>query len=137
MEGEVILTGFGTTTLANLAELCQILAIFSEEEAINALNALIGMIGFIQPEQAVPQPIIEEIIQCVLEALDIDTDTNDISGGLATSNINADTSAFDINTSGGQVASFSSPTIAQGTEASSSALEKVEKLKKQWLDLLP
>jgi hypothetical protein len=70
------------------------------------------------------------------------------AGGLASSNINTDISAFDINTAGGLAtsnintgdvaSSFSSPpTIAQGTEASSSALEKTEKLKQQWLDLLP
>ena len=48
------------------------------------------------------------------------------------------TTAFDINTAGGLTASFSSPpTISQGTEEDLSALEKIEKLKKQWLDLLP
>ena len=72
-----------------------------------------------------------------------------LQGSLTASNLNTDTSAFDINTAGGQAtsntntvdiaSSFSSPpTMAQGTEeASSSALEKVEKLKQQWLDLLP
>ena len=49
------------------------------------------------------------------------------------------TTAFDINTAGGLIASsFSSPpTIAQGTEEDLSALEKIEKLKQQWLELLP
>jgi hypothetical protein len=36
----------------------------------------------------------------------------------------------------GLAASFSPPTIAQGTE-DLTALEKIEKLKKQWLELLP
>ena len=69
-------------------------------------------------------------------------------GDLTTSNLNIDISAFDINTAGGLetsnintgdlASSFSSPpTTAQGTEASSSALEKTTKLKQQWLDLLP
>ena len=61
------------------------------------------------------------------------------SAGLATSDINTDTSAFDINTAGNIAPSFSSqPTISQETEEdSSSALAKIEKLKQQWLDLLP
>jgi hypothetical protein len=71
----------------------------------------------------------------------VDAEDPDCSppGGLTASNINTSTSSFDINTSGGPAASsFSSPpTIAQETEASSSALEKVTKLKQQWLDLLP
>jgi hypothetical protein len=58
------------------------------------------------------------------------------TGGLVSSNINTDLSASNINT-GGLASSFSSPpTIAQGTE-DMSALEKIEKLKKQWLELLP
>jgi hypothetical protein len=65
-------------------------------------------------------------------ALNNNIDNTDFNTNTAT------TSAFDINTSGGLSPSFSSPpTIAQGTEASSSALEKVTKLKQQWLDLLP
>jgi hypothetical protein len=72
------------------------------------------------------------------------------AGGLTSSNINTDTSAFDINTAGdmatsdintGDIApSFSSPpTIAQGVENSAglTSLEKITKLKQQWLDLLP
>ena len=50
------------------------------------------------------------------------------------------TTAFDINTAGDLTPSFSSPpTIAQETEDSSelTAIEKIEKLKKQWLELLP
>ena len=72
----------------------------------------------------------------LVDAADPDCTTQ---GGLTASNINTSTSSSDINTPGGLVASsFSSqPTIAQGTEASSSALEKVTKLKKQWLELLP
>ena len=50
------------------------------------------------------------------------------------------TSSFDINTAGNIAPSFSSPpTISQETPDSTglTALEKVEKLKIQWLDLLP
>jgi len=51
---------------------------------------------------------------------------------------NTGISAFDINTAGGLTPSFSSPpTITQGTEEDLTALEKIEKLKKQWLGLLP
>jgi len=58
--------------------------------------------------------------------------------GLTSSNLNTDISAFDINTAGGLTSSFSSsPTIDQGTGDNLSALEKITKLKSQWLDLLP
>ena len=45
----------------------------------------------------------------------------------------------DINTAGGKRSSFSSPpTIAQGTEEGDlSALEKITKLKQQWMELTP
>lgn len=61
------------------------------------------------------------------------------AGGLTASNINSDTSlSFDINTSSGLASPFSSPPIiAQETEEDLSALEKVTKLKQQWLSLLP
>jgi len=66
------------------------------------------------------------------------TNSNSLGSSIAP-NINTDTSSSNINTAGGLVASsFSSPpTIAQGTEQDLSALEKIEKLKQQWLDLLP
>jgi hypothetical protein len=48
-------------------------------------------------------------------------------GGLTSSNTNT----------GSQLSSFSQPTIAQGTEEDLSAMEKITKLKTQWLDLLP
>ena len=49
---------------------------------------------------------------------------------------NTDTSSFDISTSKGIAPSFySPPTISQGTEEDLSALEKVEKLKAQWMEL--
>jgi hypothetical protein len=47
-----------------------------------------------------------------------------------------DVSVKSIKNTGGLGASFSPPTIAQGTE-DLTALEKIEKLKKQWLELLP
>jgi hypothetical protein len=135
----VTVDGFDIGIAINdLAAYCTLISLASTEESLSetvrsillALNERV-----LPPEDAIPEPIIEEIIQCVLEALDIET--NDISGSLTASNINTDTSAFDINTSGGLASSFSSqPTITQGTE-DSSALAKVAKLKQQWLDLLP
>ena len=47
-----------------------------------------------------------------------------------------DVSVKSIKNTGGLASSFSPPTIAKGTE-DLSALEKIEKLKKQWLELLP
>ena len=47
-----------------------------------------------------------------------------------------DVSVKSIKNTGGLAASFSPPTIPQGTE-DLTALEKIEKLKKQWLELLP
>ena len=68
---------------------------------------------------------------------DVSIKSNKNTGHLASSNINTGPSASDINTSGHLASSFSSkPIIAQGTE-DLSALEKIIKLKKQWLDLLP
>jgi hypothetical protein len=60
--------------------------------------------------------------------------------GLAAFDINKDSSTnFEAKDDkvGTLVPSFSSPAIAQGTEEDLSALEKIEKLKKQWLELLP
>ena len=48
-----------------------------------------------------------------------------------------DVSVKSIKNKGGLAASFSPPTIAQETEEGLSALEKITKLKTQWLDLLP
>ena len=66
------------------------------------------------------------------------TNSNSLGSSIAP-NTNTDTSSSNINTAGGLVASsFSSPpTIAQGTEEDLSALEKIEKLKQQWIELLP
>ena len=66
------------------------------------------------------------------------TNSNSL-GSLIAPNTNTDTSSSNINIAGGLVASsFSSPpTIAQGTEEDLSALEKIEKLKQQWIELLP
>jgi hypothetical protein len=62
-------------------------------------------------------------------------------GGLTASDINTDTSSSsNINTAGGLASSFSSqPTIAQGTEDSPelTAMEKITKLKQQWMELTP
>ena len=65
------------------------------------------------------------------------TNSNSLGSSIAP-NINTYTSAFDINT-GGMTPSFSPPTIAQGVENSAgfTALEKITKLKQQWIELLP
>ena len=55
-------------------------------------------------------------------------------GGLTASNINTATSSSNINT-GGVVSSFSQPTIAQET-GDLTAMEKITKLKTQWLNQL-
>jgi hypothetical protein len=90
-------------------------------------------------------PLIDEIcnnqIDDDLDGL-VDAGDPDCSlgtGGLTASNIITDTSlSSNINTAGSQAASFfSPPTIAQETEEGLSALEKITKLKTQWLDLLP
>ncbi len=61
------------------------------------------------------------------------------AGGLTASNMNTDTLAFDINTSGSLASSFSSPpTIAQETTKDDlTAMEKIIKLKQQWIELTP
>ena len=65
------------------------------------------------------------------------TNSNSLGSSIAL-NINTDISSSNINTAGSLAPSFSfPPTIAQGTEEDLSALEKIEKLKKQWLELLP
>ena len=69
--------------------------------------------------QCIGDPICESLLQAQM--------TNSNSLGSST-NINTDTSEFQ--------GTVHSPTIAQGIEESS-ALEKITKLKKQWLDLLP
>ena len=78
--------------------------------------------------QCIGDPLCERLLQAQM--------MNSNSLGSST-NINTDTSAFDINTAGGLASSFSSPPrITQGTE-DLSALEKTTKLKQQWLELLP
>ena len=73
------------------------------------------------------------------QTCDIDNLYEVRAAALTSSNINTDTSAFDINTAGDIASSFSSPpTIAQETtEDDLTAMEKTTKLKQQWLDLLP
>ena len=100
----------------------------------------------------IPTDKINDILDCLEElygvvfprTIDRDSlllrlmNSNSLGSSIAP-NINTDTSSFDINTAGSLVtSSFSSPpTIAQETEDDLSALEKVEKLKQQWIDLLP
>jgi hypothetical protein len=89
------------------------------------------------PESIVATGTIEagESQTCTLDNL---YEASTIAGGLTSSNINTDTSAFNINSLEGLASSFSSPlTITQGTEQDLSALEKTAKLKQQWIGLLP
>lgn len=69
METLTISIPIGAHTLNNLTELCQLLAIYSEDVLPIVVNNLIGIIGVIQPEEAIPEPVIDEIIQCIIEAV--------------------------------------------------------------------
>jgi hypothetical protein len=104
------------------------------------IDAILGS-GPAMPPFIVTISSIEALVECLLD-VDFPINTNgpltpfDINTGTT----NTDTSSSSINTAGGLTASsFSSPpTIAQGTtEDDLSALEKIEKLKQQWLGLLP
>ena len=82
---------------------------------------------------------VEALVECLLD-VDFPINTNgpltpfDINTGAT----NTDTSSSNINTAGGLASSFSSPpTIAEGAEEDLSALEKVAKLKQQWIELTP
>ena len=74
----------------------------------------------------------DELVSCIRNAGFIP-----IPRPVETSNINTGgLAAFNTNTAGGVASSFSSPpTIAQGTEDDLSALEKITKLKQQWMEL--
>jgi hypothetical protein len=90
------------------------------------IDSIISTIVLIQTGSTTAfQAEIDALIECLIEAgVIVDT-----TPGLTASNIN---------TSGGLTHTFSSPpTIAQGTEEDLSALEKITKLKQQWLELLP
>ncbi len=118
-------------TLVNLEGLCEQLsdATITNQEKIAGLALLFSQAG-ITDETAFLRVLI------CLEELGLITVPPNI--GLPP-NMNTDTSAFDINT-GAVAPSFSSPpTIDQGVENSAglTSLEKITKLKQQWLDLLP
>src|SRR5215211_71661 len=120
--GEGIVVDFDgfQVTITSFEQFCELLLMLTTTTV--QLDSVVNQL--ILPVEPDPSPeTIADIVDCIAAALDINTDT----------------SASNINTAGSLVASsFSSPpTIAQGTEEDLSALEKIEKLKKQWLDLLP
>src|SRR5215208_4981216 len=146
-----VLAGQPTDQPNNLEEFCNALRasfftlfpIDSPLQFVNMIQSALARAGIeLESEELV------NLINCIVNDFDGGTNSN-TAGGLAASNINTDTSASNINTAGGLAASnintvgglaasFSSPpSITQGTEEDSSALEKITKLKKQWLELLP
>jgi hypothetical protein len=127
----------------NIVELCaflnsQVPRVGLDEVEIDAIVALLLQFlpafvpgGGMLPADAAAQ--LEAVAECLIDiGVIIEIDTT----GLTASNTNTDISTFDINTRN-QMSSFSPPTIAQGTEGDLSALEKITKLKQQWLELLP
>jgi hypothetical protein len=120
-------------TVTNIAQLC----LFLNADPIQITNSEIPILvtAFVQLIGSGPgsQTIAQALVDCLIEIEVIIIATPE----LTSSNINADTSAFDINTSGGLASSFSTPpTIAQET-GDLTATEKITKLKTQWLELLP
>jgi hypothetical protein len=112
----------------SLGELCDVLENLTGAQVVSVVTQILAAVGIILTPAE-----FNELVTCIGTALGIT-----IPRTLAASNTNTATSAFDINTAGGQASSFSSPpTIAQGTEDDLSALEKITKLKQQWLELLP
>ncbi len=90
----------------------------------------------------IPTDKINDILDCLEETYGVifprTIDRDSLLLRLTNSNSLGSSIAPNINT-GGITPSFSPHTIAQGTEDSPglTALEKIEKLKKQWLELLP
>jgi hypothetical protein len=113
----------------------------TESDLLLVINAILA-------EGPPPDPVLSEesladLIECLLDVDFIETsirlvESADADGSTIALDNNIDTMDFNINTAGGLTASsFSSPpTIAQGTE-DLTALEKITKLKQQWLGLLP
>ena len=133
------------TTIAGLCDFLEVaIGAGTLPQTTQGLTAVINSIlaaGPLVPTGASPASI-TALVNCLLD-VDFGGGTDNITaGGLVPFDINTNTAgglaASNINTAGDPTPSFSSPpTIAQETEASSSALEKVTKLKQQWLDLLP
>ena len=126
---DVIITiGTPQIEINSLGELCDVLENLTGAQVVSVVTQILAAVGIILTPAE-----FNELVTCIGTALGIT-----IPRTLAASNTNTATSAFDINTAGGQASSFSSPpTIAQGTEDDLSALEKITKLKQQWLELLP
>ena len=118
-------------TLGNLEGLCEQLS----NATLTNQQKILGLIFIFSEAGITDETAFLRILEC-LEELGLITVPPNV--GLPP-DINTGISAFDINTTGSLVASsFSSPpTIAQGTEEDLSALEKIEKLKQQWIELLP
>jgi len=124
--------------LESLEELCELLKFLPAPR--NVLSTII--FNIVQLD--IDQDTFEDIFLCVAEATGIETsirlvESADSDVSTISLDNNTDTSSSNINTAGSLIASsFSSPpTIAEGAEEDLSALEKVAKLKQQWLDLLP
>jgi hypothetical protein len=135
---ETYLAGLDPTGVNSLEELCidigALIAIGTLTpdalgEVINQILIEAGLTPLVDAE-------LDALVACLFELFG-GTDNN--ARGLAASNTNTDTSSFNIKTSGSLTASsFSSPTIAQGTtEDDLSAMEKITKLKTQWMELIP
>ena len=124
----IITIGTPQIEINSLGELCDVLENLTGAQVVSVVTQILAAVGIILTPAE-----FNELVTCIGTALGIT-----IPRTLAASNTNTATSAFDINTAGGQASSFSSPpTIAQGTEDDLSALEKITKLKQQWLELLP
>ena len=139
-----------TITIQSLDDFCEALQETLGAQNISILTIVVDEI-LQQAEIVITSAELQGLIRCIAEALGIETsirlvETADSDGSPIAPNINIDntdfntntaTSTFDINTAGDMAPSFSSPpTISQETQ-DLSALEKITKLKQQWLDLLP
>jgi hypothetical protein len=112
-----ITIGTPQTEINSLEELCDVLDDLTGAQIVSVVGQILRAAGI-----TLTQAEFFELVDCIRTALVI--------------TIPRTLAACDINTAGDLAPSFSPPTIAQGT-GDSSALEKIEKLKKQWLDLLP
>jgi hypothetical protein len=141
LQGPIILPAFPEISIGadvvTIAQLCDFL-----EEQISEGNipqtSIIEVIDSIfdrdtEISAGVSEESFEALVECLLD-VDFGGGTDNNTRGLAPFNTNTATSDFDINT-GGLPSSFSPPTIAQEPEESSAL--KIEKLKQQWLELLP
>ena len=136
---ETFLAGLASNGANSLEEYCifvgaQIaIGTFTPDTLGEAINLTLIQAGITPLDDAE----LDALVACLFELFG-GTDNNGL--GLAAFNTNTDTSSFNIKTSGSLTASSFSlpPTIAQGTtEDDLTTMEKITKLKQQWLDLLP